>query len=531
MADEFGGLYDKAHKLLPIFPDVVVDMSGGNGGVIEKVPPWVSSMLSESESLEGLSLSNLDNGLAQALETIAEDVMESKEKVTDYCVEFTAPNGFRHAILIYADMLPRQIAPDRIMFRLHDVSSKLQQRKEVLVLSSFHGLIGRSNAMRQVFRKIAIYGPSEAPVVVTGETGTGKELVARAIHEVSSRRAKPYVTVNCSAISDDLFESELFGHDRGSFTGANRTHRGRFERASSGTLFMDEVGDMPPQAQTKLLRVLETGQVERVGGEQPIDVDVRVVAATNVPLEEAVGQGRFRADLFHRLAVFRIHLPPLRNHREDIPLLVEHFLVLFAEKYQRPAMQVTSEAIGMLQEYTWPGNIRELKNVIERVVVETPGTTIDRNAFAEWAHERVQLVRHQMSGAYGPGVGGAGGAGAGGGAGQPVFHQSPPIAALPPAQAFANGVPPNAAEFASGQDDVDDMVIEGQIVPSGTTKKSGPLTKEDILRAYMDASANLTKAARMLGIHKATLYRQMKKLDLTREDLAKMAKERKGETA
>ena len=490
MAEEFGGLYDKAHKLLPIFPDVVVDMSG-SGAVIEKVPPWVSSMLSEELSLEGISLAKLDNGLAQALETIAEDVMENGEKVTDYCVEFTAPNGFRHAILIYADMLPRQIAPDRVMFRLHDVSSKLQKRKEVLVLSSFHGLIGQSNAMRQVFRKIAIYGPSEAPVVVTGETGTGKELVARAIHEVSARRVKPYVSVNCSAISADLFESELFGHAKGSFTGANRAHRGRFERASTGTLFMDEVGDMPPQAQTKLLRVLETGQVERVGGEKPIDVDVRVVAATNVALEEAVGLGRFRADLFHRLAVFRIHLPPLRNHREDIPLLVDHFLAIFADKYQRPSMQVTPEAIGMLQEYTWPGNIRELKNVIERVVVETPGTIIDRNAFAEWAHERVQLVRHQMGG-YGAGVSGSGPSG-------PAFHQGPPIAALPPAQAFADGVVPDVGT--ASPDDGEDMVIEGQIVPSGVKKKDGPLTKEDILQAYMEASANLTKAARMLGVH------------------------------
>ncbi len=509
MSDDFNGLYDKAHELLPIFPDVVVSLVGDKF-CIEKIPPWVVSMLSTANNIDGVALSDLDNELAQALETIAEDVLETKEKVTDYCIEFTAPNGFRHAVLIYADVLPPQLGKNKIMFRLHDVSSKLQQRKELIILSSFHGLIGQSNAMRQVFRKIAIYGPSEAPVVVTGETGTGKELVARAIHEVSARRARPYVTVNCSAISPDLFESELFGHDRGSFTGANRMHRGRFERASGGTLFMDEMGDMPSQAQTKLLRVLETGQVERVGGEKAIDVDVRVVAATNVALEEAVGLGKFRADLFHRLAVFRIHLPPLRNHREDIPLLVDHFLTIFAHKYERPAMQMTPDALGMLAEYTWPGNIRELRNVIERVVVETPGTTIDKNAFAEWAHERVQLVRHQMGSPYGPGS-----------SQLPTYHMSPPVAALPPAQT---------------EEENDDMVIEGHIVPSATQppqpiKRQGPLTADDIVRAYVQAQANLTKAAKLLGIHKATLYRQMKKLDLTREALAEMAEKSGEETS
>ncbi len=179
----------------------------------------------------------------------------------------------------------------------------------------FSGMIGASSAMRSVFEKISLYSASDASVVITGETGSGKELVARALHDLSDRKSGPYVALNCSAISADLLESELFGHEKGAFTGALRSHRGRFERADGGTLFLDELGDMPLHAQAKLLRVLESGTLERVGGEREQSVDVRVVCATHVPLEQAVAQGRFRSDLYHRLAVLRIHLPPLHPTR------------------------------------------------------------------------------------------------------------------------------------------------------------------------------------------------------------------------
>src|SRR5512145_742118 len=229
------------------------------------------------------------------------------------------------------------------------------------------GLVGASPAMREVYRKIELYARSDAAVIVSGETGTGKELVARALHAFGPRRNGPFVAVNCSAIAAELLESELFGHEKGAFTGALRSHRGRFERAHGGTIFLDEVGDMPLPAPAKLLRVLEEGMIERVGAERPVAVDVRVVGATNVPLERTVHEGRFRADLYHRLAVLRIQLPALRQRPEDIPLLVEHFLRQFRRKYARPVERLTPEAMALLDAYLWPGNVRELRNVLERV--------------------------------------------------------------------------------------------------------------------------------------------------------------------
>ncbi len=254
--------------------------------------------------------------------------------------------------------------------------------------SSRFGLVGNSPGMQEVFRKIVLYAETDASVVVTGETGSGKELVARALHEQSPRRNHAFVSVNCSAISPELLESELFGHEKGAFTGAVRSHKGRFERADNGTIFLDEVADMPESAQVKLLRVLEEGLLERVGSERPLQVDVRVVAATNVPMERAVQQGQFRADLYHRLAVLRIHLPALRQRLEDIPLLVEHFLGTFRRKYGRNVDRLTSEAMLLLRAYLWPGNVRELRNVLERVFIESQSEVIGARAFREWVNER-----------------------------------------------------------------------------------------------------------------------------------------------
>ena len=195
------------------------------------------------------------------------------------------------------------------------------------------GFIGHSPALLQVFRKIEIYGPTDAPVVITGETGTGKELAARALHAHSQRHRRPFVAVNCAALSEELLESELFGHEKGAFTSAVRAHRGRFERAHEGTLFLDEIGEMPLRLQAKLLRVIEEGVIERVGGEREVTVDVRLMSATNVPLEIAVQSRTFRLDLYHRLDVLRVHMPPLRERLDDIPLLADHFLQLLNEKY------------------------------------------------------------------------------------------------------------------------------------------------------------------------------------------------------
>ncbi len=223
--------------------------------------------------------------------------------------------------------------------------------------------------MQRLFERIRRVAASDAAVLVTGETGTGKELVARAIHALSNRRDQLFVPVNCAAIPRDLLESELFGHVRGAFTGATEDREGKFELADGGTLFLDEIGDMPAELQAKILRVLEEGRLNRVGGNREISVDVRVISATHRNLEQAVEQQTFRQDLYYRLNVIEIKLPPLRERPEDIPLLAEHFLTRSAQRLGRPPLVLEADALELLTSYPWPGNVRELRNVCERLTV------------------------------------------------------------------------------------------------------------------------------------------------------------------
>jgi DNA-binding NtrC family response regulator len=225
--------------------------------------------------------------------------------------------------------------------------------------------------------KIEQMAPVSSTVLIEGESGTGKELVARAIHRLSPRRNKPFIAVNVGALPETLIESELFGHEKGAFTGAAERRLGRFELANGGTLFLDEVGEVPPATQVKLLRALEEGEVTRVGGTAPIRVDVRVVAATNQPLRQLVSDGAFRADLFYRLNVLNIYLPPLRERPDDIPLLVRRFVREFATAHDRPFRGISAEAMELLVSYQWPGNVRELRNLIESMVVLAPGREIE----------------------------------------------------------------------------------------------------------------------------------------------------------
>src|SRR5271169_5087913 len=217
------------------------------------------------------------------------------------------------------------------------------------------GIVGRSEGMQRVFKLIGQLAGSDATALITGESGTGKELVARAIYHHSERNEKPFLAINCAAIPEQLLESELFGHERGAFTGASSQRIGRFEQCHQGTIFLDEIGDMTPATQTKILRVLQSGTFERVGGNQPIKADVRIIAATNKPLEQAVAARQFREDLFYRLNVVRIHIPPLRERREDIPLLVNYFLEKIAREQQRPPKSISSSASRALEKYHWPG--------------------------------------------------------------------------------------------------------------------------------------------------------------------------------
>jgi len=237
-------------------------------------------------------------------------------------------------------------------------------------------MVGESPAIKKLVEQIGRAAKSAASVLVTGERGTGKELVARAIHTLSPRARGPLEKLNCAALPSELIESELFGHEAGAFTGATKQRRGKFERASGGTLFLDEVGDMPLAMQAKLLRVLQEREIERVGGSETIAIDVRVVAATNRDLLAAQGSGGFRPDLYDRLNVLPLAIPPLRAHREDVPLLARHFLELAAHSNDRRDMRLEGDAIAVLASYSWPGNVRELKNLIERLVILTPDDAI-----------------------------------------------------------------------------------------------------------------------------------------------------------
>jgi DNA-binding NtrC family response regulator len=236
-------------------------------------------------------------------------------------------------------------------------------------------LIGRSPAMQEMMQLVARVAPTRATVLIHGETGTGKELVARAVHETSGRHSRPFVPINCSALPESLLESELFGHTKGSFTGAIANKRGLFEEAAGGTLFLDELSTIPHSVQVKLLRVLQERRFYRIGGTQPVSVDFRLVAATNLDLAEEVRAGRFREDLFYRLNVFPVRVPPLRERRSDIPLLVEHFRLRFASDIGVAAPDVSAETLARLSLYGWPGNVRELENLVERAVILSAGGT------------------------------------------------------------------------------------------------------------------------------------------------------------
>jgi two-component system nitrogen regulation response regulator NtrX len=278
------------------------------------------------------------------------------------------------------EILEKPLDTDRILVMLRNVFDHLNLREENSRLRSFSGspyeIIGNSPVMRALVERIEKVGSTPARVLITGENGTGKELVARAIHRHSVRADKPFVEVNCAAIPGELIESELFGHMKGSFTGAIADRPGKFEQANKGTLFLDEIGDMSMAAQAKVLRVLQDNVITRIGSARPITVDVRVLAATNKNLEQEIAAGRFREDLYYRLNVVPIHVPPLREHREDIPALVEYFVSLLSEREGFTPRRVGQSAIERLMSLDWPGNVRELRNTVERMLILATGTEL-----------------------------------------------------------------------------------------------------------------------------------------------------------
>jgi len=314
----------------------------------------------------------------EVLERLREDdpnvlvVMVSGHGTIDTAVEATRKGAY--------DFLEKPLDTDRLLVTLRraldlrGLTASMEALRDQV--ESRYEIVGTSYSVRQVLERMEKVAPTEARVLITGENGTGKELVARAIHRLSSRSDAPFVEVNCAAIPSELIESALFGHIKGSFTGAVQDRAGKFEQANGGTLFLDEIGDMSLAAQAKVLRALEQGVVTRVGGSKAIDVDVRVIAATNKDLQEEIGEGRFREDLFYRLNVVPIHVPPLRERREDIPMLIQHFAQRMAGTTRVAAKVFTDEAVGHLAALEWPGNVRELRNTVERLLILSTGSEV-----------------------------------------------------------------------------------------------------------------------------------------------------------
>jgi nitrogen regulation protein NR(I) len=333
------------------------------------------------------------------------------------------------------------------------------------------GIVGRSEPMQQVFKLIGQLAASDATALITGESGTGKELVARAIYNHSERSEQPFLAINCAAIPENLLESELFGHEKGAFTGAAVQRIGKFEQCNHGTIFLDEIGDMTPATQTKILRVLQSGTFERVGGNQPIQVDVRVIAATNKPLEQAVAARQFREDLFYRLNVVRVELPPLRDRREDIRLLVNYFLKKFSRDQQRPPKSISPGVIKALEQYHWPGNVRELENVIQRALVVAKGEAI-------------------LPADLPPEING----------------QRPAVA-------------PSAQPIAGESSDLDSLAHQlFRWARQDSKRKVIPaVERELIIEALKETNGNQVQAARLLGITRATLRKRVEKFKIQRE--------------
>ncbi len=341
------------------------------------------------------------------------------------------------------------------------------------------GIVGRSPAMQEVFKLIGQLAASDATALITGESGTGKELVARAIYHHSRRRDQPFLAVNCAAIPEPLLESELFGHERGAFTGAANHRIGRFEQCHRGTIFLDEIGDMSPATQTKILRVLQHGTFERVGGNETVCVDVRVIAATNQDLERAVAEKRFREDLFYRLNVVRVRLPPLRERPGDIPLLVNYFLRRASQRHRQPPRAVSAEALAVLERYFWPGNVRELENAIEHACVVAKGDAL--------------LPRDLPAAVRAPAL------------------RPPTPSALPAAPGSAPGPSPDEDLGAL----LDRLFAWARQHPE--LKVMDAVERELVLRALRETRGNQVRAARLLGMTRATLRKRIERFQIRQE--------------
>ncbi len=393
---------------------------------------------------------------------------------------------------------------------VHLVERLIERRQ----LQQRTGIIGESAAIQELLVRIEQMAPVSSTVLVQGESGTGKELVAKAIHDLSPRRGKPFIAVNCAALPETLLESELFGHEKGAFTGAAERRLGRFELADTGTIFLDEIGEIPPSVQVKLLRVLETRSFFRVGGVLPIKVDVRVVAATNKSLKESVALGEFRDDLYYRLNILNIYLPPLRERREDIPLLIRRFVRELSATHDRPFRGITTEAMRLLVEAPWPGNVRQLRNLVESMVVLAPGREIRASDIpADVADHPSRLLPARIGG---------GGVQAGGQELEFILRNIMDLRLqIEELRRRMDERPQRVQVIDLGESQpVADLLPVGESEDRGSVvyrpgMTMADLEKEAIAASLLQHRGNRRKAAEMLGIGERTLYRKIKayKLD------------------
>ncbi|MFZ5799565.1 MAG: response regulator [Desulfobulbus sp.] len=395
----------------------------------------------------GANLQKIESAYATACLQDALIVLESQQELPEHRIEFQGPAGRMVLRISASPLVPGAVNLQGVVFVTRDVSrlESLEQRGR---REQFHRLVGSSRAMQTVYTLIENVGQVDTTVLITGESGTGKELVAEALHAESPRRDMPIIKVDCTAIPENLLESELFGHKKGSFTGADRNRQGRIVQADGGTLFLDEIGDISPAMQLRLLRFLQERTFYPVGHDMPLKVDVRVIAATNADLKQKVLEGTFREDLYYRLRVIDIILPPLREREEDIPLLVSHFLERFNKRLGKEIAGISDQALAALTDYSWPGNVRELEHVMERACVLCTGSTITTDHLS-----------YEFS------------------------VQSPEAAR-------------------GGSENYDYLTPE----PVDETESES----ERIVRILTKCSGNKAKAARLLGIDRSTLYRKMR---------------------
>jgi len=440
----------------------LAELLGEEGHDVREAPHAPAALAMLEEAPADLVLSDLTMPAMDGLQLLEEVRSRHAQTlfvlVTAHGDERTAVRALKNGAY---DYIPKPFDNDEVRAVVRRAREVLSLRAENARLREelagpFRGLIGDSPAIREVVKVVRRAGPTDATVLVTGESGTGKEVVARALHAESRRRAKPFIALNCSALPGDLVESELFGHLRGAFTGADRDRQGLFEAADGGTLFLDEVGDLAAPAQAKLLRALEERQVTPVGSTKPVSVDVRVVAATNRPLDRLAGEGGFREDLLYRLRVIALHLPPLRERREDVPAIALHFLGEMAARHGRPVRGLAEGARRALLAYDWPGNVRELRNAVERAVVLAEGEEIE-------------------------------------------------VGDLPP-QLLASAAPlgPVSAALAD-------------IPFAEARERAVDAFERAYLQAALERHGNVSAAARALGLHRQSLQKKLRQLGLTRE--------------